>query len=108
MTKRPLPVGSAAMALAGPMIWAAHFIIVYALESVLCRAAAGAWHAPVIAAATIIAVVTIVLHGRRQRRRFRIEGVNGFLARAAPALDGLSLLAIMFVAMTGLALPGCR
>ena len=92
----------------GPVIWAAHFMIVYTLESVLCRAAAGYWHTLVIAAVTVLAVAALVIHGRRQRRRLRCEGVEGFLARAALTLDGLSLFAIMLVSMTGLALPGCR
>jgi hypothetical protein len=108
MTNRILPAGRAAATLLGPVIWAAHFIIVYALESVLCRTAAGHWHALVIAAVTVLAVVALAVHGGSQRRRLHIEGVDGFLARTALTLDGLSLLAIMLVSMAGLALPGCR
>lgn len=96
------------MALLGPVIWAAHFLTIYALESVLCRITAGHWHALVITAATILAAVATVVHGSRQQPRLGSKGVDGFLARTALTLDGLSLLAVLMVSVTGLALPACR
>jgi len=105
---RFMPVGSAAAALLGPMIWAAHFLIVYTLEALLCRAAAGHWHGFAIATVTITAVAVLVVHGCKQRPRLRIEGINRFLARTALTLDGLSLVAILLVTAVGLALPACR
>ena len=108
MTHRSISVERAAAALTGPMIWAMHFLIVYTLESLLCRAAAGNWHGFAIAAATIAAVAVLVVHGGKQRPRLRLEGVSGFLARAALTLDGLSLAAILLVTAVGVALPACR
>ncbi|AMJ62987.1 hypothetical protein [Bosea sp. PAMC 26642] len=108
MSKPTLPMMRAASALTGPIVWAAHFLIIYALESILCRADAGPWHTFVVMVATAIAAAVLVLHAARQLRSLPIEGVNGFLPRAALTLDGLSMLAIALAAAAGLALPACR
>jgi hypothetical protein len=108
MTSPAVPFTRVAGMLLGPVIWAAHFLIVYSLESLLCRAGAGHWHGVVIAAVTALAVASLAVHGGRQFQRLRMRGVSGFLARAALTLDALSLVAIMLVAAVGLALPSCR
>ncbi len=108
MTHRSMTVGGAAAALLGPITWAVHFLIVYTFESLLCRAATGHWHGFAIATVTITAVAVLVVHGCKRAPRLRIEGADGFLARAALTLDGLSLVAILLVTAVGLALPACR
>jgi hypothetical protein len=108
MTSPTLPFTLVAGMLLGPVIWAAHFLLVYALESLLCRAGAGHWHGIVIAAVTALAFAWLAVHGRKQLQRLRMRGVSGFHARAALTLDALSLVAIMLVAAVGLALPSCR
>ena len=108
MSEPRLPVTRAAFALTGPIVWAAHFLTVYTLESILCRAGAGPWHTVVVVGATVAAGAVLIVHGAGQLRSLRIEGVNGFLPRAALTLDGLSLLAIALAAAAGLALPACR
>jgi len=107
MTERTLPLASAAAALLGPVVWAAHFILIYALESVLCRVADGRWHTIVIVVATLGALATLAVHAGKQSRRLCLAGAEGFLAQVALTLGGLSLLAIILVAGAGLALPAC-
>ncbi len=108
MTSRAISIGRAASALLGPTVWAAHFLLIYAMESVLCRVAEGRWHMVVIVAATCLALLTLAVHCLRQKGRLGLPGVEGFLARAAMGLDGLSMLAVLLVSVSGLALPTCR
>lgn len=105
MIGKPLPPWNVARALFGPLVWAAHFIVVYAAESVLCRFAAGQAHTLLLAVVTVLAILAVVLNRRGHSRG---DGVGRFLARVAIALDALSVVAIMFVAAAGFVLPSCR
>ncbi|MEZ2410654.1 hypothetical protein AB6806_28065 [Bosea sp. RCC_152_1] len=107
MTGRAIRIRQAASAMLGPLVWALHFIVVYGLESQLCKSSAGYAHTVLLAAASVAAALALVMHAARQMRALRSQGVRGFLAQTALALDGLSLLAIGLVFVSGLALPAC-
>lgn len=108
MTGQSGSILTAAAALFGPIVWATHFLVVYTSESLLCRSTAGQAHTQLLGAATILALLLILAHGVRQWRPFGVEALPQFVPRAALALDGLALAAIMFVAVAGLLLPACR
>lgn len=104
---RPLPLRAAATALVGPTIWAAHFLAVYASESLLCRAGAPGWHDGVVTAATLVALLSIAWHGGSQWSRRKMGGARHELARIAIALDALSALAVCFAGLAAATLPAC-
>lgn len=105
-----------------PVVWAAHFLVCYALAAVLCAKRGDAGFGVVqagIGAATVVAVVMILLSAwlawrqwgfgtddpphddpsRRDRRLFQ-----GF---ATLLLSGLSLVAVLYVALPLLFIDGC-
>jgi hypothetical protein len=102
----PSPV-RAGGALFGPLVWAAHFLIVYASESLLCRLADGAAHTALLAVATLLALAAVLVDVAAQRRRGDGDDLGGFIAASRIGLDLLSVLAILLVALAGLALPAC-
>lgn len=107
-----LPLRHAGAALTGPVIWAAHFLTVYASESLICRLSAPLAHDVTVAGATLAAVLAILWQRSRFAARLRpIEAPAGtarFLRRTGLALDGLSLLGIGWVAFAALLLAACR
>lgn len=104
---RPLPLRAAATALVGPTIWAAHFLAVYASESLFCRAGAPGWHDGLVTGATLAALLAIAWHVVSLGRRGEAAGARHELDRIAIALDALSALAIGFAALAAAALPAC-
>jgi hypothetical protein len=107
-----------AFVLAGPVVWAAHFFLLYGAEALLCTgpgaAARGGQLLPLAAALTAAAVACllgIVAWQFRFRRRARraTEGIAGTLFwRDAPtALAGLAMLAVLWVAYPAMLLPAC-
>jgi hypothetical protein len=91
----------------GPLVWAAHFLIVYASESLLCRLADGAAHTALTAIATLLALAAVIADLVAQRRRSHRDDLDGFIAAARIGLGLLSAGAIPLVAAAGLALPAC-
>jgi hypothetical protein len=99
-------------ALLGPSIWAAHFMLVYALEAVLCTTPAPSTDTVVravgmlltgVALATLLAV--LVWHRRRSRRV-----VGHHLPVSGPFITPLILLSALAIAWTSLplfTLPAC-
>lgn len=106
--REAIPIRRAALTLFGPLVWAAHFLVVYASESLFCRSAGGSAHSVLVIAASVIAIVVILRDFRAQRRLAPADGVERYLAQARRALNGLSILATIAVAAVGLALPACR
>lgn len=100
----------AGAALVGPTIWAAHFLIIYASESLTCRWGQLKLHDAIVTAATLLAVVAIIAHMLILRRRnsIRAKSVALFLHRTASALDGFSLLGIGWAASAAVLLHACR
>ncbi len=87
----------------GPLLWAGQFLLVYASESLFCRAGAGETHRAFALAVSVAAAGVLVVLVARQWR-----------ALSQPALDsvgvplaGLSLLAIVWTALPSLLMASC-
>lgn len=100
--------------LAGPMIWAAHFLFIYSVHGVACARPMlyGAWlGAPVsawiIVAASVLALAAMGLIFLRLRTRLRRSGDRGFPSWMAAALSLLSALAIVWETIPVLLVPAC-
>jgi hypothetical protein len=94
-------------ALFGPLVWAAHFLIVYASESLFCRLLSAHAHSWLLAVASVLALAAILGDLVAQGRMGRQESADAFIMRLRLGLDGLSGLAVLLVTMAGLALPAC-
>ncbi|MBS7699934.1 MULTISPECIES: hypothetical protein [unclassified Chelatococcus] len=92
--------------LAGPALWACHFLAIYTSESLLCRAGLPGAHDALVTAATFAALLVLAWHGVALRRWRTSHDVQRGLAPIAIGLDALSALAIVFAAMAA-ALPAC-
>lgn len=100
--------------LAGPIIWAAHFVIIYSVHGISC--ARPAWHgywggvSPaswIIVAASLLALAAMALIYRHLRTRMPFMGNPGFLSWLAGALSLLSAVAIIWETIPVLWLPAC-
>jgi len=100
--------------LAGPLAWAAHFVIIYAANGVFC--ARPALHrlwvddglaAGVMIAAALLAVGAIALVYWRQWRRWPRAGNAGFLRWVAGALGLLASIAIVWQTLPVVLVPAC-
>ena len=105
------PLRRAGFALTGPVIWAAHFLAVYASESLACRWNEPAAHDAIVAGATFFAIAAILLHARRTVRNTDTNGgceAQRFIRLTALALDGLSLIGVCWAGLAALLLGACR
>ncbi|ANN77461.1 hypothetical protein [Bordetella flabilis] len=101
--------------LAGPLIWAAHFLVAYSVNGVIC--ARPAWQADwlgmavsswIICAGSGLALVGMALVLHRNRKRLPALGNPRFLPGLATALTLLSSLAVIWQTVPALMLPACR
>ncbi|NYT57584.1 hypothetical protein H0A65_01455 [Alcaligenaceae bacterium] len=100
--------------LAGPIIWAIHFLFIYALHGLACARPmllgvwlgrpASAWIIVVAGAFAIIAMAWIYLQWRHSMPDM---GRPAFIPRLAAALSLLSALAIIWETIPLLWLPAC-
>ncbi|MCR4522996.1 hypothetical protein [Bosea sp. 47.2.35] len=97
----------AANVIVGPILWATHFLAVYASESLLCRAGLPGWHNSLATGATLAALMVIAWHFASLWRRTKIAGAWHERTHIAIALDVLSALAVSFTALAAAALPAC-
>ncbi len=105
------PLRRAGFALTGPVIWAAHFLAVYASESVICRWGEPAAHDAIVAGATFFAIAAILLHAHRTVRKSdagKNSDAERFMRLTALALDGLSLIGVCWAGLAALLLGACR
>jgi hypothetical protein len=106
------PLRQAGVALVGPTVWAAHFLTVYASESLACRFGLPAVHDAIIVGVTILAMVALTLHtsrtGRCRRAMVNDDRFEHFLQRSAWALNALSLVGIGWAALAAMLLSACR
>lgn len=100
--------------LAGPIIWAAHFVFIYSTHGVICARPTlrDAWvGAPVfpwiIAAASLLALSVMSLIYLRLRTRMPPTQDPGFLPWLAGALSLLSAVAIVWETIPVLWTPAC-
>jgi len=99
---------SVALWLSGPIIWAAHFLLAYVFEPVLCARAGGeAAHASLVVVATVGAISAIVILACLGRRRAFLPD-DGFLRFTGVVLSSLAAIAVLWTAMPSLILTACR
>ncbi|KRD95858.1 hypothetical protein ASE63_12650 [Bosea sp. Root381] len=109
MTK-PEPVARLLRMLFGPLVWAAHFLLVYAAESVFCRLLDGPGHSIFVITATAIALAMVLLRSSAAMRLKPAASSDheGFLLRVEMSLSALAGLGILYVGTVGALLPACR
>jgi len=100
--------------LAGPLVWALHFLVVYGFNGVLCARPAmqdywlgiplSSW---VICGVSGLALVAMALLYLRSRSRLPAVGNPRFLPGLAAALTLLSALAVIWETVPALMLPAC-
>lgn len=102
MTARTTAIGHALLGLVGPMIWAAHFFLVYLAEAVLCSTAAPADSGVrVVGGGLTIAAVIALLWARR------ISTHRAWSPFTRPLTD-LSIVAVILTAIPLLVIGACR
>lgn len=103
-------LAAAARWLGGPLIWALHFLLVYASESVTCSRFGGATaHAYLVAFVTAIAVTMLIglILPRRATARPTDAAAVDFMQTLQLGLGLLSLLAILWAALAAVIIPSC-
>ena len=106
-TRRPLRhfIG----ALAGPIIWAAHFFVIYGAEALVCRRMSSPlpsiiW---IVGVATTLALVALLTKLARDYRCQQDKACDPFLYRLSTALILISAGAVVAQALPALRLPAC-
>jgi len=108
MSVRTRPVGDLLFALIGPMVWAAHFFVVYLLEAMLCVPGASDSGAARIAAAfaTVIALVVLIC-ARLSRRTDCVDGLSQSFSFTRPLIY-LSMVAVLWTSLPLLVVQTCQ
>lgn len=100
--------------LASPIIWAAHFLFIYAVNGVACARPAlntiwagtpvSSW---IIVAASVLALGAMAMVYWRQRKEMQPTGERGFLAWLGVMLSLLLAVAVVWETMPVLLVPAC-
>ena len=107
---------SASALVAAPALWLAHFGAVYGLASLACAAAARAgfaaapaifWGTALLTAAAVALAGAGAVRSVRTLRRGGADEQAAFVSRTALLLYALAALAMVWVALPALLLPGC-
>ena len=104
------PMSDFVWMLAGPIVWAAHFFLIYGVEAVICTrtaspVAAMRW---IVAVATTAAIATLVIFiVRTLASRRKHSPAASFVPDVSLALALLSVAAITGVAVAGLTVAAC-
>lgn len=101
------------ISLAGaPLVWAAHFVVLYAVAGTLCQKLAAPdailaaqW---VTAVATVLALVAIGWVAWHSAARLRGDIDGRFMARVTLMLAALSALAVIFSALPAILSASCQ
>jgi hypothetical protein len=110
MRARPVPL------VAPPLLWLAHFVALYALASLACapgeasptvRAAVIFWGSALFTAVALALALAGIVRNRRRLRAGGPDEALSFIARTGSWLYGLAALAMLWVALPALLLPGC-
>jgi hypothetical protein len=115
--------------IAGPMVWAVHFLVLYVTAAVACAKGffdvelAGIGVVQLVAAAVTLGAVTLIVHGARMSwRRWRTgptaplpphdrgdpDSRRRFIAYSGLLLCGLALIATVWQALPVLFIHSCR
>ena len=99
--------------LAGPLVWATHFLAIYAITALLCERSSA--QTPVleflpwaIACATLVAAAalfTIIAMSLRERRNQR--SAARFVHWLSATLAALALLAVLWETLPAMLVPAC-
>lgn len=92
-----------ALWLGGPILWATHFLVVYASESLLCTRATPHAHSALVAIATVVCLGLISVLMIRSRRIVALE----FLRWSSTVLGGMAAVGVAWSAAVALLLPSC-
>jgi bacteriorhodopsin len=110
---RAQPLSAMLQMLAGPVIWFAHFVVLYGAEALICTPpleSSGAMTSVTIAA-TVAALVALGIFAAIVMRQFTAASRNhtdaGFLRVASLFLALLSAIAVIWVALPTAILPVC-
>ncbi len=116
MSDAARPIGDLLLSLWGPSVWAAHFFVMYAAETLACsRAGASSYQAQlavVTAAVTAIALISLLGFMIRQyvvpneRAQFGYV-TSSWLRRISIVLAALAMLAVVWVALPLTMVPAC-
>jgi hypothetical protein len=109
MKARVRPFSVLVLTLAGPIVWAAHFFVIYGMEAVICaRVAEPAdvmrW---ISIAATAVAFGLLVAFLIRQYRVRSLDDAAPFLREISVWLAVISIGAVAGVGLSALRLPAC-
>jgi hypothetical protein len=118
MIVRSRSIGELAFVLAGPMVWAAHFFLLYGAEVLICTGpvagSRGEQLLPVAAALTtaavagLLAILVAGLTSGRQARQATEGTTRSLFWRDAPtALAMLAMLGVLWTALPALLIPAC-
>jgi uncharacterized membrane protein YhaH (DUF805 family) len=113
ITAKPRPrgfLGEVLFALAGLLIWAAHFLLVYGATALLCARGAGAAVALLtIAVATVVALAALLaVLAVAHRRKQGLDSTGRHLLAALATFGAvIALVAVIWEALAGAFLPSC-
>jgi hypothetical protein len=110
MQSSPLPVLTVTRWLAGPLIWTAHFLIVYASESLVCtRGGGAATHLVLVAAATLAGLIVLLAVISQSRRAASDHNAPGqaYMDKVATGLSLLGMLGLIWTALPATLLSAC-
>lgn len=95
----------------GPIVWAAHFLLVYASESLICSRGGGAGgHLLVVGAASAAAVavlLAVIVNSDRRARAAQDRPGERFMDHVAVTLGFLGLIAVLWTALPATLVPAC-
>ena len=100
----------------GPIIWAAHFFLLYGTASFLCTPEASREDEVRLIALALTALALLVLFGlstwqfigyRRPRGNDRAGNVVSFLQMTSIALAGLAIIGVMWTGAGAILVPAC-
>jgi hypothetical protein len=105
------PIAEALFWLAGPVVWAAHFVVMYGAHALICaRMETSAMNLWPTVAASATAPALLALAGlivARARSRAPSNGRTTFARDLTIALAALSLLGVLWVALPATVMPPC-
>ena len=103
-------LGEVLFAVAGLLVWAAHFLLVYGTTALLCaRGAGGAFALFIIAIATGVAVAALLaVLAVAHRRKQGLDSTGRHLFAALATFGAvIALVAVIWEALAGAFLPSC-